>query len=59
MIKFFVIKTYSDIDLAPIVELRYGFGVFSKCIAEYSNFYKANKVAKKLNNIRTKTGKIK
>ena len=49
MFKFFVIKTYSDIDLALIVELRYGAGVFSKCVAEYQSFYKANKVAKKLN----------
>lgn len=49
MFKFFVIKTYSDIDLAPIIELRYGLGFFSKCVAEYSSFYKANKVAIKLN----------
>lgn len=49
MFKFFVNKTYSDIDLAPIVELRYGLGVFSYCIAEYDKYTKAAAVAKRLN----------
>lgn len=49
MFRFYVKKTYSSIDLAPIVELRYGFGIFSYCIAEYDKYTKAAAVAKRLN----------
>ena len=49
MFRFFVNKTYSDIDLAPVVELRYGLGIFSYCVAEYDRYAKASAVAKKLN----------
>jgi len=49
MFKFFVIKTCSDIDLAPIIELRYGLGIFSRCIAEFDGYAKAAAVANRLN----------
>lgn len=47
--KFFVIKSYSDIDLSPTIELRYGYAIISRLIAEYDSFSRAAKVAKKLN----------
>jgi hypothetical protein len=52
--KFFAVKSHSDIDLAPITELRCGFCFFSILIAEYNEFTKAAKVAKYLNRRKVK-----
>lgn len=48
-LKYYAVKTYSDFDLALIVELRCRFLIFSRVIAEYSSYPQAAAVAKRLN----------